>query len=104
MIAKLAATAAHVPMEPFCLPPDAVNAMDTAKFWVTVIAGAFAVIALVIIGIGMFFQHNRGDGGEMIKKLGWWIAGCILVAAAAGITAIFLNPPTNCVPAPGLGG
>lgn len=86
------------PTAAYCLPAEAVNAMDTAKMWALIIAVTFAIVGLILIGIGMFFQHRRGDGGEVLKSLGWWIGGVILVSAAAGITSIFLNAPTDCIP------
>lgn len=92
---------AIVPMVPYCLPPDAVNALDTAKFWTQLVAVALAIVALILIGIGMFFSSRRGDGGEMMKSLGWWIGGVVIIGAAAGIVSIFLNPDVNCIPGVG---
>lgn len=94
----IAAAIPTVPMEPYCLPAEAINALDTAKFWTQIVAVALAVVALIMIGIGMFFSARRGDGGEMIKSLGWWIGGVVLIAAASGIVSIFLSPDGNCVP------
>lgn len=84
--------------EPYCLPQDAMNALDTAKFWVGIVAGALAVVALILIGIGLFFQGRRGDGGEMLGRLGWWIGGAVLISAAAGLATIFIQVPENCIP------
>lgn len=86
-----------VPAKPLCMPDAAITAIDTAKFWSMVIAAGMAVVALIMLGIGMFFSHNRGDGGQMLGKLGWWIGGAVLVAAAAGIAALFIVVPTDCV-------
>ncbi|ONI65427.1 hypothetical protein ALI44B_00270 [Leifsonia sp. ALI-44-B] len=82
---------------PYCLPVDAQNALDTAKFWTQLVAVAMAVIALIMIGIGMFFSSRRGDGGEMLRSLAWWIAGVVLIGAASGIVSIFLQAPEGCV-------
>jgi type IV secretory pathway VirB2 component (pilin) len=101
MIDLVHAVSAIAPMAPYCLPADATNALDTAKFWTQLIAVALAVVALILIGIGMFFSSRRGDGGEMMKSLGWWIAGVVLIGAASGIVSIFLNPDPNCVPGVG---
>ncbi|WHE37831.1 TrbC/VirB2 family protein [Microbacterium sp. BDGP8] len=98
LVLDVATTATHiVPMAPYCLPTEAQNALDTARFWVQIAAVALAVIALILVGIGMFFQHSRGDGGQMLSRLGWWIAGVVLVAAASGIVSIFLQVPTDCI-------
>jgi len=89
---------AKIYARPYCMPQAMTDAMDTAKFWTLGVAVVLAVIGLILIGVGMFFQHRRGDGGEMLKSLGWWIGGVITVAAAAAIVGIFLNPPTDCTP------
>ncbi|WP_424937786.1 MULTISPECIES: hypothetical protein [Bacteria] len=90
-----------VPAAPYCLPQDAMNALDTAKLWCGVAAVALGIVALIMIGIGMFFQHNRGDGGQVLKSLGWWIFGTVLVSAAVGLASIFIRVPTDCIPLPG---
>lgn len=84
--------------EAYCLPQEAMNALDTAKFWTGIVAGSFAVVALILVGIGMFFSGRRGDGGEMLTKLGWWIGGAVLISAATGIASIFIQVPQNCIP------
>jgi len=93
----LSAAPAVVHATAYCLPADVQNAMDTAKFWTTFVAAGLGVIALIMIGIGMFFQNRRGDGGQMLHSLLWWIAGVVLVGAASGIASIFLVAPTNCI-------
>lgn len=88
----------RVPAAPLCMPTQVTTALDTAKFWCTVVAAGLAVVALILVGIGMFFQHRRGDGGEMLKALGWWIGGVVLVSAAAGIATVFIpSANTDCV-------
>lgn len=72
------------------LPKEMTDALDTIKMWVGIIAGAMAVIALIMVGIGLMFAHQRQDGGQKLQSLGWWIAGCVIVATAAGLTAVFL--------------
>lgn len=82
---------------PYCLPDQAENALATAKFWTQLVAIALAVVAVVLIGIGMFFSGRRGDGGEMLKSLGWWIGGIVLIAGASQMVSVFITPPTNCI-------
>ncbi len=78
------------PMAAKPLPQEVIDALDTIKFWTGIVAAALAVIALMLVGIGMFFAKRRGDGGEMLQSLGWWIAGVTLIAVAATLTAVFL--------------
>jgi hypothetical protein len=81
----------------YCLPSKAQDALDTATLWTRVVAIALGVIALILIGIGMFFSGKRHDGGETLKSLGWWIGGAVLIGAAVGIASIFLGAATgNC--------
>lgn len=79
-----------VPAEAKPLPQEVYNVLDTLKLWMGIIAGSLAIIALILVGIGMFFARSRGDGGEMLQKLGWWIAGVTLIATASGLVAVFL--------------
>jgi hypothetical protein len=82
----------------YCLPGKAQDALDTATLWTRIAAIALGVIALILIGIGMFFSGKRHDGGETLKSLGWWIGGSVLIGAAVGIASIFLGAvsSSNC--------
>jgi hypothetical protein len=86
----------------YCLPGKAQDALDTATFWTRIVAIALGVIALIILGIGMFFSGKRHDGGETLKGLGWWIGGAALIGAATGVASIFLGSASaNCQQIPG---
>ncbi|MGK9149521.1 conserved hypothetical protein [Plantibacter sp. T3] len=98
MIEVLDAVSTSIVAAPYCMPEAAQNALDTGVFWMRIVAVSLGVIALIMIGIGMFYSARRGDGGEMLSKLGWFIAGLIVVSAAAGIVSIFLATPTGCTP------
>lgn len=87
-----------LPTKPLCLPGQVTTVMDTAKMWTLLIGGGLAVVGLAMLGIGMFFQHSRGDGGDAMRKMGWWIAGALIVGCAGVIAGIFLpNDATDCV-------
>lgn len=86
-----------LPTKPLCMPDQVTTVMDTAKFWTTLIGGSLAVVGLILIGIGMFFQHRRGDGGEVMKSMGWWIAGALILGTAGVIAGIFIpSGQTDC--------
>ncbi|MFK4299431.1 hypothetical protein ABH924_004614 [Arthrobacter sp. GAS37] len=87
-----------VPVKPLCLPDQAQNALDTFKLWSLIVAGAMAVVTLIFVGVGWWFEHKRGDGGAMMKSLLIWIGGAVLVAIAAGVAAAFIpSGSTDCV-------
>lgn len=89
-----------LPATPYCLPTDAMNALDTAKLWAFIIAGAAIVIALVAGGVSIAFSHRDG-GQQVVGTMAKIIIGAILIGAATGIAGIFLNSvSTNCIPAP----
>jgi len=94
--------AGMVVAQAYCLPGKAQDALDTATLWTRIVAIALGIIALIILGIGMFFSGRRHDGGETLKGLGWWIGGAALIGAAAGVASIFLGSVSaNCKQIPG---
>lgn len=72
------------------LPSQVTDGLDTVKMWVQIIGGSLGVIALMILGIGMFFANRHGKGAEFMEKVGWWIAGAITVSCAGVIGPIFI--------------
>jgi hypothetical protein len=75
------------------------NALDTAKLWAFIIAGAALVIALVVGGISIMYSRGHGGGEQIVGTLAKVIIGAAIVAAASGIAGIFLNAvSTNCTP------
>lgn len=94
--------AGMVVAQAYCLPGKAQDALDTAVFWTRIVAGVAGLIALILIGIGMFFNGKHHDGGQMLKSLGWWIGGATTIAAAAGVASIFIGViSSNCKSIPG---
>jgi hypothetical protein len=94
--------AGMVVAQAYCMPGKAQDALDTATLWTRIVAIALGVIALIMLGIGMFFAGKRHDGGEMLKQLGWWIGGATIIGAAVGIASIFIGSiSSNCKPLPG---
>jgi hypothetical protein len=82
----------------YCLPKAAMDAIDTFKLWAMIVAGCAAVVSLIMVGIGMWMQHRRQDGGQVMGQLAIWIFGAILVTAASAIAGIFVRYPTDCIP------
>ncbi|WP_434513203.1 hypothetical protein ABUV18_03026 (plasmid) [Clavibacter nebraskensis] len=98
---EAASNSGMVVAQAYCFPQKMMDAMDTAKLWSIIIAGGLGTIALIAIGVGMFFSGARHDGGELLKKLGYFIAGTSLIGGAAAIVGIFLTVTTaGCTPVP----
>lgn len=94
--------AGMVVAQAYCMPSKAQDALDTAQLWTRIVAIALGVVALILLGIGMFFAGRRHDGGEMLKQLGWWIGGATIIGAAVGIASIFIGSVSaNCKQIPG---
>lgn len=94
--------AGMVVAQAYCLPGKAQDALDTATLWTRIVAIALGIIALILLGIGMFFAGKRHDGGEVLKQLGWWIGGATIIGAAVGIASVFIGSvAANCKQLPG---
>lgn len=72
------------------LPAPVTDDLDTVRHWIQALAGSLGIIALMILGIGMFFANRHGKGAEFLEKVGWWIAGAITVSCAGVIGPIFI--------------
>jgi len=58
--------------------------------WVTWIGMMVCILGIIIAGAMMAIGQRRGEGGEHASRLGWVIAGCIVIGAASGIVNAFL--------------
>ena len=85
----------------YCLPGQAQDGMDTMKLWLMIAAGFAAGISLVMLGVGLLFQHQHHDGGQMMTKLSRWVLGSIFISAASGIASVFIGHLSGaCTPIP----
>jgi hypothetical protein len=93
MIAKL------VPLlirfdDPVNNTPTAPNAVkgnvETVVNWVTWIGMMVCVLGIIIAGTMMAIGQRRGEGGEHASRLGWVIAGCIVIGAASGLVSALI--------------
>jgi hypothetical protein len=62
----------------------------TILSWAAWIALAIGVLGVIIAGITMMIQVRRGEGGEGLARLGWTLAGCIVVVGASGLVQAFV--------------
>ena len=58
--------------------------------WASGVGLVLGVLGVIIVGIGMLIVWNRGDGGQHLGKLGWVLAGCVVITGAGGIVRAFL--------------
>ncbi|MBG6191711.1 hypothetical protein IWX64_002678 [Arthrobacter sp. CAN_A212] len=70
--------------------PPGSEGLLTILSWAAWIALALGVLGVIIAGITMMIQVRRGEGGEGLSKLGWTLAGCVVVAGASGLVTAFV--------------
>jgi type IV secretory pathway VirB2 component (pilin) len=80
----------NVHTEPLPLPQQFQDILDTIKQWAFIIAGALAVVAVIVFGISMLFSQGRGEGNQLMQKAGWIIGGLAVISGGAGLVAMFL--------------
>ncbi|MEV6284484.1 TrbC/VirB2 family protein [Kribbella sp. NPDC051770] len=67
------------------LPDDVTDKVDTVVSWVTTIAIAVCVLGVIVAGAMMAIGQRRGEGGEHAARLGWVLAGCIVIGTASAL-------------------
>ena len=87
---SFSALAASVIPTPTPVVPDQAKGLLTVLNWASGIGLVLGVLGVIIVGIGMVIQLRRGEGGESIGKLGWVLAGCIIITGASGIVRAFV--------------
>jgi hypothetical protein len=87
---SFSALAASVIPNPTPVVPAQAGGLLTILNWASGIGLVLGVLGVIIVGIGMVIQLRRGEGGESIGKLGWVLAGCIIITGASGIVRAFV--------------
>jgi hypothetical protein len=87
---SFSALAASVIPTPTPTVPEQAKGLLTVLNWASGIGLVLGVLGVIIVGIGMVIQLRRGEGGESIGKLGWVLAGCIIITGASGIVRAFV--------------
>lgn len=72
-------------------PPPGSSDFLTVLNWVMWIALACGVLGFIIAGVMMMLQSQgrMSSGGEHMGRVAWVAVGCIVVAAASGLTNQF---------------
>lgn len=82
--------AASVIPNPTPTIPDQARGLLTILNWASGIGLVLGVLGVIIVGIGMVIQLQRGEGAQSIGKLGWVLLGCIIITGASGIVRAFV--------------
>lgn len=91
LAAHLTSLSLQVP-DPNPVAPPGSEDFNLVLNWVFWIALAAGVLGFIIAGIMMMLQSQgrmSGGGGEHMARVGWVAVGCIIVAAASGLTSQF---------------
>lgn len=70
-------------------PPGA-DGFETVIKWAAWIALGVCVLGVIVAGASMAIANRRGDGGEHMSRLGWVLAGCIVIGAASGVVGALI--------------
>lgn len=84
------AIAASVIPNPTPTVPEQARGLLTVLNWASGIGLVLGVLGVIIVGITMVIQLQRGEGSQSIAKLGWVLGGCIIITGAAGIVRAFV--------------
>ncbi|RCK70113.1 hypothetical protein DT076_07910 [Desertihabitans brevis] len=77
-----------IPLEigdPTAQQPPGTEGLNTILGWGKWVALAVCILGLFAAGALMAVQSRRGEGGEHVGKLGWALAGVVVISAAASI-------------------
>ncbi len=65
--------------------PSWAGGFTTMLGWVAWFALSVCVLGVMISGGAMALASRRGEGGEHATRLGWVLAGCILIGSASAV-------------------
>jgi hypothetical protein len=87
---SFSALAASVIPNPTPTVPAEAGGLLTVLNWASGIGLVLGVLGVIIVGVGMVIQLQRGEGGQALAKLGWVLMGCIIISGASGIVRAFV--------------
>lgn len=71
-------------------PPEISGKINEVVNYITWIGMMVCVIGIIVAGAMMAIGQRRGEGGEHASRLGWVVAGCIVIGAASGVVNLFI--------------
>ena len=87
---SLSTLAASVIPNPTPVVPAEAGGLLPVLNWASGIGLVLGVLGVIIVGVGMVIQLQRGEGGQALAKLGWVLMGCIIISGASGIVRAFV--------------
>lgn len=84
-----ALVASVIPNPTPVVPPQA-GGLLTILNWASGIGLVLGVLGVIIVGIKLVIQLQRGEGGQTLAALGWVLMGCIIITGASGIVRAFV--------------
>lgn len=81
---------AQVPDPGSGIAPPGSEGLITILRWVAWIAFAVCVAGVMIAGAAMALGNRRGEGGEHAARLGWVLAGAIVIGSASGLVGALI--------------
>ena len=72
-------------IDPGAVQPPGTEGLVAIMSWVKWVALALAVVGLISGGAMMTIQHRRGEGGELVGRLGGTLSGVVVISAAAAL-------------------
>lgn len=71
-------------------PPPGSDKFLTILQWGAWIGLGICVIGVIIAGASMAVQHRHGGGGEHATRLGWVMAGCVVVGSSSALVGALI--------------
>lgn len=66
-------------------PPPGSEGFIEILSWAAWVAFGVCVLGVIASGAMMAISSRRGEGGEHASRLGWVLAGCIVIGSASGL-------------------
>ncbi|GAA1750971.1 conjugal transfer protein TrbC [Aeromicrobium alkaliterrae] len=88
--AQLAYYVTQVPDPGSGTAPPGSEGIITILQWAAWIAAAVCVLGVIIAGAMMAVQMQRGEGGQSVSRLGWVMAGAIVIGSASALVGAIL--------------
>ena len=70
--------------------PPGSEGIITILQWAAWIAAAVCVLGVLIAGAMMAVQMRQGEGGQSVTRLGWVMAGAIVIGSASALVGAIL--------------